>query len=39
MSLEWGSLSVMSITEDLLGRNNSDSGLEIREYGREDPLR
>jgi hypothetical protein len=26
-------------TEELLGRNSSDSGLEIREYGRRDSSR
>jgi hypothetical protein len=34
-----GPLSPVSIIEELLGRNSSCSGLEIREYGREDPLR
>jgi hypothetical protein len=29
----------MSTIEELLGRNNSGSGLENREYGRGDPLR
>jgi hypothetical protein len=29
----------VSITEELLGRNGSGSGLESREYGRRDPLR
>jgi hypothetical protein len=29
----------VSITEELLGRNSSGSGLENREYGRGDPLR
>jgi hypothetical protein len=37
--LERGPLSVMSTKEELLGRNSSGSGLEIREYGRGDPLR
>jgi hypothetical protein len=27
----------VSTTEELLGRNSSGSGLEIREYGRRDP--
>jgi hypothetical protein len=29
----------VSITEELLGRKSSGYGLEIREYGRRDPLR
>jgi hypothetical protein len=29
----------VSTTEELLGRNSSDSGLENLEYGRGDPLR
>jgi hypothetical protein len=29
----------VSTTKELLGRNSSDSCLEIREYGRGDPLR
>jgi hypothetical protein len=39
MGLEWGPLSLVSITEELLGRNSSGFGLENREYGRGDPLR
>jgi hypothetical protein len=39
VGLEQGPLSLMSITEELLWRNNSVSGLENREYGRGDPLR
>jgi hypothetical protein len=31
--LEQGPLSVVNTTEELLTRNNSGSGLEIREYG------
>jgi hypothetical protein len=38
VGLERGSLTLVSTTE-LLGRNSSGSGLETREYGREDPLR
>jgi hypothetical protein len=34
VSLEWGPLS---LTEELLGRKSSGSGLETREYGRRDP--
>jgi hypothetical protein len=32
-------LSLVSTTEELLGRNSSGPGLENREYGRGDPLR
>jgi hypothetical protein len=38
-SRERGPLSLVSITEELLGRNSSGSGLEYREYGLGDPLR
>jgi hypothetical protein len=38
MGLERGPLSLMSTTEELLGRNSSGSGLENREYGRGDLL-
>jgi hypothetical protein len=37
--LEWGPLSLVSTTEELLGRNSRGSGLENREYSRGDPLR
>jgi hypothetical protein len=30
-------LSLVSTTEELLGRKSSGSGLEIREYGSRDP--
>jgi hypothetical protein len=33
VGLERGPLSLVSTTEELLGRNSSGSGLEIREYG------
>jgi hypothetical protein len=36
VGLERGPLSLVSKTEELLGRNNSGSGLENREYGRRD---
>jgi hypothetical protein len=36
--LEWGPLSFVSKTEELLGRN-SGSGLENQEYGHRGPLR
>jgi hypothetical protein len=38
MGLEQGPLSLVSTTEELLGRNSSGYGLERREYGRGDPL-
>jgi hypothetical protein len=34
VGLERGPLSLVSTTEELLGRKNSCSGLERREYGR-----
>jgi hypothetical protein len=37
--LQRGPLSFLSRIEELLGRNNSGSGLESREHGRVDPLR
>jgi hypothetical protein len=36
VGLERGPLCLVSTTEKLPGRNSSDSGLEIREYGRRD---
>jgi hypothetical protein len=39
VGLEWGPLSLVSTTEELLGRDSSGSGLEDREYGRGDQLR
>jgi hypothetical protein len=30
---------LVSTTEEILGRNSSGSGLEMREYGNGDPLR
>jgi hypothetical protein len=36
VGLERGPLSLVSTTEELLGRNSSRSGLESREYGRRD---
>jgi hypothetical protein len=38
VGLERGPLSLVSTTEELLGRNSSGAGLENREYGRGDPL-
>jgi hypothetical protein len=39
VGLERGPLSFVSTIEELLERKSSGSGLEIREYGRRDPLR
>jgi hypothetical protein len=39
VGLERGPLSLVSTTEELLGRNSSGSGLERREYGCGNPLR
>jgi hypothetical protein len=39
VGLERGPLSLVSTTEELLGRNSSGSGLEIREYGCRDRSR
>jgi hypothetical protein len=39
VSLERGLLSLVSTVGELLGWNSSGSGLEIREYGRGDPIR
>jgi hypothetical protein len=39
VGLERGPLSLVSTIEELLGRLNSGSGLENREYGRGDSLR
>jgi hypothetical protein len=36
--LERGPLGLLSITEELLGRNSRGSDMENREYGRGDPL-
>jgi hypothetical protein len=38
VGLECGPLSLVSTTEELLGRNSSGSGLESLEYGRRDQL-
>jgi hypothetical protein len=37
VGLKRGPLSLMSTTEELLGRKSSGSGLDSREYGRRDP--
>jgi hypothetical protein len=39
VGLEWGPLSLVSTTEELLERKNSGSGLESREYDRRNPSR
>jgi hypothetical protein len=38
VGLERDALSLVSTTEEQLGRKSSDCGKEIREYGRRDPL-
>jgi hypothetical protein len=39
VGLEWGPLSIVSTTEQLLERKRCGSGLENRKYGRRDPSR
>jgi hypothetical protein len=39
VGLERGPLSLVSTTEELLGRKSSGSGLESREYCHKDPSR
>jgi hypothetical protein len=39
VGLERGPLSLVSTSEELLGRKSSGSGLEIWEYGRREPSR
>jgi hypothetical protein len=39
VGLEWGPLSLVSTTEELLDIKSSFSGLENREYDRRDPTR
>jgi hypothetical protein len=39
VGLEGGPLSLVSTTEELLGRNSGSSDLENREYSHVDPLR
>jgi hypothetical protein len=39
VGLKRGLLGLVSTVEELLGRNSSGSSIEIREYGRGDPLR
>jgi hypothetical protein len=39
VDLERGPLSLVSTTEELLGRKSNGSVLENRKYGRGDPLR
>jgi hypothetical protein len=39
VGLEWGPLSLVSTTEELLERKSSGFCLENREYGRRDPSR
>jgi hypothetical protein len=37
--MERDPLSLVSTNEELFGRKNSGSGLELWEYGRKDPSR
>jgi hypothetical protein len=39
VGLERGPLSLVSTTEEVLGRESSGSGLQSRKYGRRDPWR
>jgi hypothetical protein len=39
VGLGWGPISLVSTTEELLGRKSSGFGLESREYGLRDPPR
>jgi hypothetical protein len=39
VGLEWGPLSLVGTTEELLERKSSDSGLETREYGNRESSR
>jgi hypothetical protein len=39
ISVIWGPLSLVSTTEELLGRKRSGSGIESREYCCRDPSR
>jgi hypothetical protein len=39
VGLERGPLSLVSTTEELLGKKGSGSGLENRDYGRRNPPR
>jgi hypothetical protein len=39
VGLEWVPISLVSTTEELLGRKSSASDLERREYGHADPSR
>jgi hypothetical protein len=39
VGLEQSPLSLVSTTEELLGRKRTGSGLKSREYGRRDPSR
>jgi hypothetical protein len=38
VGLEGDPLSLVSTTEELLGRKSNGSGLENREYARRDPI-
>jgi hypothetical protein len=39
VGLEWGPLSLVSTTEELLERKSSGCGLESLDYGRRDKSR
>jgi hypothetical protein len=39
VGLEWGPLSLVSTTDELLERKSSGSSLENRDYGHMDPPR
>jgi hypothetical protein len=39
VGLKRGPLSLVSTTEELLGRRSNGSSLENQEYGRKDPSR
>jgi hypothetical protein len=39
MGLELGPFSLVSTTEELIGRKSRGSDLESRDYGRRDPSR
>jgi hypothetical protein len=38
VGLEWGQFSLVSTTEELLGRKSSGSDLENRDYSSRDPV-
>jgi hypothetical protein len=38
VGLEWGPFSLLSRTEERLGRNSNSSGVENQEYSHKDPM-